>query len=238
LIFTGGKCLPAGYAPFAQAGLMPCTVEGVSEAGLFRLQTWNKDHPLFRPFDDPQQGDLHRVSFRKITRVKAAADAKILAADAKGNPLLLEKNVGRGKVLLFASTADRDWGDWPQSRLYVPIVHQIFGYLTERLPENQRIHAEIAGPGVDRPPGVAIDKSTVVVRNIDARESRIERYTQPQFREEFQLAAVKMAEDPRQTLAAMLPAGAERPNEIWPRVIWILLLILVLETFIANRTHA
>jgi hypothetical protein len=238
LIFTGGKCLSAGYTPLLQAGLLPGSVEGISEAGLYRMQTWNKEHPIFRPFDDPQQGDLHRVTFRKITKVKAAADAKVLAADAKGNLLLLEKTLGRGKVLLFASAVDRDWGDWPQSRMYVPVMHQIFGYLAERLPENQRIHAEIAGPGIDKPPGVTHDKSAVIVRNIDARESRIERYSQSQFRAEFQLADVKMAEDPRQTLAAVLPSGAERPSEIWTKVIWILLIVLVIETFIANRTHA
>jgi hypothetical protein len=238
LIFTGGKSQPAGYVPFVQAGLLPGAVEGASDVGLFRFQTWDKEHPIFRPFDDPQQGDLRRVTFRKITRVKPTAEAKILAADSNGHPLILEKPLGRGKVLLFASAADRDWGDWPQSRLYVPLVLQIFGYLTERLPENQRIHAEIAGPGTDKPPGVARDKSVVLVRNIDPRESRIERYSPAQFREEFQLADVKVADTSRQTLAAVLPAGAERPSEIWTSVIWILLIVLTIEMFIANRTHA
>jgi hypothetical protein len=238
LIFTGGKIQPAASAPLVQAGLLPCTVEGESDAGLFRLQTWEKEHPIFLPFGDPQQGDLCRVTFRKITRVKPAEDAKVLATDSGGKPLILEKALGRGKVLLVATAADRDWGDWPQSRLYVPLVHQIVGYLTDRLPENQRIRAEIAGPGIDKPPGVTRDKSTVLVRNIDARESHIERYSPAQFREEFQLAEVKMAEDPRQSLAALLPAGAERPSEFWAKVVLVLLIVLALETFVANRTHA
>jgi hypothetical protein len=238
LIFTGGKVQPAACESLAQAGLLPCTVEGESDAGVFRLQTWEKEHPIFLPFGDPQQGDLRRVTFRKITRVKPAEDAKVLAADSGGKPLMLEKALGRGKIVLVATAADRDWGDWPQSRLYVPLMHQIFGYLTDRLPENQRIRAEIAGPGIDKPPGVTRDKSTVLVRNIDARESRIERYSPAQFREEFQLAEVKMAEDPRQSLAALLPAGAERPSEFWAKVVLVLLIVLALETFVANRTHA
>ena len=108
------------------------------------------------------------MAFRKITRVKPAADAKVLATASGGHPLLLEKAVGRGIVLLFASAADRDWGDWPQSRLYVPLVHQIVGYLTDRLPENQRVRAEIAGPGADKPPGVASENNMLLVRNVDA----------------------------------------------------------------------
>ena len=167
LIFTGGKVEPASYAALEQAGLLPGTVEGASDAGLFRFQTWEKDHPIFRPLSDPQQGDLRRVAFRKITRVKPASDAKVLATAPGGHPLLLEKAAGRGIVLLFASAADRDWGDWPQSRLYVPLVHQIVGYLTERLPENQRVRSDVAGPGADKPPGVAAENNMLLVRNVD-----------------------------------------------------------------------
>jgi hypothetical protein len=238
LIFTGGKVQPAGYAVIEQAGLLPGTVEVASGAGLFRFQTWQKDHPIFRPLSDPQQGDLRRVAFRKITRVKPSPDAKVLASEPGGQPLLLEKTVGRGIVLLFASAADRDWGDWPQSRLYVPLVHQLIGYLTERLPENQRVRSEIAGPEADKPPGVASENNKLLVRNVDARESRIERYSQKQFHDEFHLGDVKVAEVKRPTVAAVLPLGVERPNELWTYVIWILLAVLAIEMFVANRTHA
>jgi hypothetical protein len=238
LLFTGKNVEPAGYAALEQAGLLPGTVEGASRAGLFRFQTWDKDHPIFRPMSDPQQGDPRRVSFRHITRVKPAADAKVLAAAPNGKPLLLEKTLGRGIVLMFTSAADRDWGDWPQSRLFVPLVHQMLGYLTDRLPENQRVRGEIAGPGPDHPPGVVKANGVTLVRNVDARESRIERYSQKQFRTEFQVAEAKIAEAPRPSLAGVIPAGAERPNEIWTYVIWCLLAVLAIEMFIANRTHA
>jgi hypothetical protein len=238
VIFTGGKVQPAGYASLAQAGLLPGTVEGVCDSGVYRFQMWNKDHPIFQPLSDPQQGDLRRIVFRKITRLKPAADAKILVAESRGNPLLLEKSLGRGKILLFASPADREWGDWPQSRLFVPIVHQFVGYLTDRLAENQRIHSEIAGPGADKPPGIVREKSAVAVRNLDARESRIERYTQEQFRQEFQLADMKIAGAPQKAVASVMPLGAERPDELWTTVVWILLAVLAIELFVANRTHA
>jgi hypothetical protein len=237
LIFTGGKIDPKNYATLEQAGLLPCTIGSASDSGWFRVGSWEKEHPIFRPLSDPQQGDLRRLSFRKITKAKPAEDAKILAADTKGNPLLLEKSQGSGKILLFATSADRDWSDWPQSRLFVPIVHQIFGYMTDRLPENQRIRPEIAGPGIDKPPAITVEKSAVVVRNLDPGESRIERYSQRQFRNEFQLADMKV-DNSRQSLAAAVSLGAEQPNEIWTVVIWILLGVLALELFLANRTHA
>lgn len=49
---------------------------------------------------------------------------------------------------------------------------------------------------------------------------------------------MKVAEAPRQAAAVILPPGVERPNELWTRVIWLLLAVLAVEMFIANRTHA
>lgn len=238
LVFTGKKVAPEGYAALAKSGLLPCTIEGPSKAGMFPVQTWDKAHPIFQPLSDPQQGDLRRVAFRRITRVKPTPEAKVLASALGGSPLLLEKPMGRGDVIMLASAIDRDWGDWPQSRLFVPMVHQIIGYLTSRLPENQRVHTEIAGPEADKPPGITLDKNIVNVRNVDASESRLQRYTQKQFRDEFHLADVKIAEAPRQAQAALVPIGAERPNELWTSVVWLLLLVLAVELFLANRTHA
>ena len=110
--------------------------------------------------------------------------------------------------------------------------------MTDRLPENQRVRCEIAGPGADKPPGVASENNVLLVRNVDARESRIERYSQKQFRDEFQPGEVKVGELPRQAVAAVLPPGVERPSELWTWVIWFLLAVLAIETFVANRTHA
>ena len=49
---------------------------------------------------------------------------------------------------------------------------------------------------------------------------------------------MKVAEVPRQAAAVILPPGVERPNELWIYVIWLLLAVLAIEMFIANRTHA
>jgi len=47
----------------------------------------------------------------------AAPSALVLARflDGAGSPALVEKQLGRGRVLLFASSADLDWNDWPRA---------------------------------------------------------------------------------------------------------------------------
>jgi hypothetical protein len=238
LVFTGDHVEAAGYEPLQRAGLLPAAVEGPAGPDTFRFGGWDKQHPILRPLSDPQQGDLRRLAFHHITKLKPAAGAKVLASASSGEPLLVEGGLGSGKVVVVASAADRDWGDWPQTRLYVPLIHQLVGYLTERLPETQRVRAAPAGPGRDNPPGITPDGRAVVVRNLDPAESEIERLTVQQFRDAFHLAA-PAGEAKKDPAAAGVkpPPGSQRPDELWVYVLWALLLVLVAELFLANRTQ-
>ena len=236
LVFTGSRVEAANYEPLRRAGLLPAAVAGQAGPDAFRFGTWDKDHPVLRPLSDPQQGDLRRIAFHHITRLEPADGAKVLARAPDGEPLLLEGRLGQGTVLLFASAADRDWGDWPQSRLYVPLVHQMVGHLTGRLPEDARVRAAPAGPGRENPPGVTADGRAVVVRNLDPAESEIERLSAEDFRKAYQLPDAEGGAD-RAAAATSLPGG-QRPGELWAYVVWVLLILLGIELVIANRTHA
>jgi hypothetical protein len=239
LVCTGKRVTPEDYEPLHRTGLVPAAIAGTSELGLYRFTTWDKEHPIFRPLSDPQRGDLRRLGFHRITTLKPDPTAKVLAAAANGEPLLLEGRVEQGIVLLLASAVDRDWSDWPQSRLYVPTVHQIVGYLAERLPESAKVRQEPVGPGTDNPPGITHVGAVAVVRNLDPKESEIERLTPQEFRAAFQLAELDETAQKRAARATVAPPpGSQRPDEMWPYVIWALLLVLTMEIFLANRTHA
>jgi hypothetical protein len=238
LVFTGGRVLPAGYEPLREAGLLPAAVEGIAGPELFHFASWEREHPIFRPLSDPQQGDLRRLAFLHVTRLKPVAGAKVLAAATGGEPLMIEGRLGDGVVLLVAAAADRDWGNWPQSRLYVPLVHQMAGHLTERLPENARVRTADAGPGRENPPGIERSGRMTTVRNLDPAESEIERFTVPQLRELFHLAEPDGALKEQSTEAGVSLPGSQRPDELWVYLVWALLLVLVIEVFVANRTQA
>ena len=99
--------------------------------------------PDLRPFADPEHGDLRRPAFTAITRIKPDPEARVLAWFRGGEPALLERTQGTGKVLWFASACDRAWGDWPRGRMYLPMVHQMLAYVSG-LAEGGRIRQEIA----------------------------------------------------------------------------------------------
>ena len=236
VIFSGAQVTRALCERLRSARLFPAEFLENAEPGSYRLTTWEKSHPLLNPFADPQHGDLRRLEFRSVSRLKPDAGALVLARDQEGNPWFIETTQGTGTVLLFAVPANRDWGDWPVSRLYLPLVHQLLGYLTGRLPETQRTRALATGPGRSHPPGVALEQNLVVSRNLDPRESDGERISPREFRRAYHLPA-ESPKPPSTTEVATDP-DAQRPDELWNRVVWALLVVLVIETFVANRTHA
>src|SRR5262249_23549321 len=82
--------------------------------------------------------------FDTITRIEPGPEVRVLARFRGGAPALMERARGRGKVLWFTSACDRSWSDWPRSRLYVPMVHQMLAYAAG-LSEGGPIRREIAG---------------------------------------------------------------------------------------------
>jgi hypothetical protein len=239
VIFAGDHVVPLGYRGLGDVRVLPAEVGDQAEGGPFRLASWDKDHPIFRALSDPQHGDLRRLEFRQVTRLKPGAGARVLARLDNGDPWLVEGDLGAGKVLVFAVGADRDGGDWVIGRLFLPLVHQALGYLTGRLPESGGIQSLATGPGRLNPPGVEWIKDSLVVRNLDPRESEVERIPEREFRLAYHLPEARPGRKGKQAVAQIAPpAGSLRPDELWRPLVWGLLVVLVVETFVANRTQA
>ena len=86
-------------------------------------------HAVFEPFRTPRSGDFAAARIYGYRTVTPAADAQVLARFDGGAPALLERRVGAGRVLLWASTLDLAWSDFPLKPVYLPFVHQAARYL-------------------------------------------------------------------------------------------------------------
>ncbi len=71
---------------------------------------------------------LEGVRFYQITRFRTAKSHVIARLDDQ-TPVLAEKQVGEGKVLMFASTFDNIANDFPLHASFVPFVDRSAGYL-------------------------------------------------------------------------------------------------------------
>ncbi len=238
LVFTGDRVQPGSTKALEAVGLGVGEILGPAIATdmPWRLERWEKDHPVFKPFADPEHGDLRRPAFTAITRIKPSQDARVLAWFRAGEPALLERTKGRGKVLWFTSACDRAWGDWPRGRMYVPMVHQMVAYIAGLSGEG-RVKVSVAT--AERKPGVADVDGMVQVVNTDPLESQTVRCTPKEFADRFGFQL------PAPTALAPVAQGKPkadddrlRSNEIWPWLALTLVGVLLLESFLANRTAA
>ncbi len=86
-------------------------------------------HPIFTIFRDPGHGDPSTVQITRYYRLEPKAGALRLAGFEDGNHALLERSVGQGKVLLWASTLDLSGGNFPVRSIFVPMMHQWINYV-------------------------------------------------------------------------------------------------------------
>ena len=96
------------------------------------------EHPALSMFNDPRNGSLSEAQILKwahLDETKARTDPKVtvLARLQNGNPLLVEKKVGKGVVMFWATTIDTDWTNLPARPSYLPFVQQVSTYLSEKV---------------------------------------------------------------------------------------------------------
>jgi uncharacterized membrane protein len=81
-------------------------------------------HPVFDPFRAARSGDFSSVHLYGYRAVSAVAGADVIARFDGGAAAVMERRVGRGRVLLWASTLDPSWTDLPLKPVFLPFVQQ------------------------------------------------------------------------------------------------------------------
>jgi hypothetical protein len=92
-----------------------------AESQIAQVQT---SHPVLR-----NSGDWHRVRFFRHLRVTAGAQDKVLVTLEDGSPLLIEREVGSGRVLLLTAPLNRDWNDLAIHPLFIRFIADAARYL-------------------------------------------------------------------------------------------------------------
>jgi hypothetical protein len=230
------------------------------EGERFQSVTWlDPTHPSIR-----RSGQWEGVEFFQAIRVEPG-NARVLARLADQTPLLLEKQIGDGHALLFASTFDNISNDFPLHTSFVPFVEQTARYL---------------GGLEDRLSNVLVD-SYLELRHSGASGQAVE-VTDPQGRRALSLAESAGAQSipltrvgfyevrrsnarrelvavntdrresdleliPKETLALWQNTGqgaaagsigaqeATKPRTLWWPALWVVLALALAESLVANR---
>jgi uncharacterized membrane protein len=97
-----------------------------------RLQRSERAHPVLAPLAAPHADDaLKAARFSRYMLFRPAAEGahQALLRFEGGAPALVEGKLGEGRVLVYASSIDRDWNDLPIQPVYLPLMQQAARYL-------------------------------------------------------------------------------------------------------------
>lgn len=99
-------------------------VDRTADAG-GTLSSIDYAHPIFEIFNAPRSGDFSTARFYRYRALTAQPGTTTIARFDDGSPALVERLVGRGKLLTWASTFDSYWTNLPLQPVFLPFVHQL-----------------------------------------------------------------------------------------------------------------
>ena len=100
------------------------TVDRSADAG-GTLSSIDYANPTFELFSSPHSGDFTTARFYRYRALTPAPGASVSARFDDGSPALVEKPVGPGRVVVWASSLDSYWTNLPLQPVFLPFVHQL-----------------------------------------------------------------------------------------------------------------
>ncbi len=116
----------------------------------FRLQTKDYAHRIVELWKDPASGTLGSAQFYRAFTLQSAKQSDVpgdaglpavVLSYADGEPAVMERPFGLGRVVQFSSTAGGAWNDLPVRPVFVPLMHRTLGFLLARFGDRLNIRA-------------------------------------------------------------------------------------------------
>lgn len=129
--------------------LLPARLGAIVEKAEYRLDPLQYRHPIVRNFRGHERAGLLTTPVERHFQLllPERSKAKIALALAGGDPLIVEEPIHRGRVVLFATSADDSCTLMPKWPSYVPIVRDVLAYaIGEQLQQrNARVAESLGG---------------------------------------------------------------------------------------------
>lgn len=119
--------------------------QAVGERKLAYFEKYKETHPLFSflkyAFGNLTLSSLGNSKIKEYVLFEPVMDdqSKTLIELSEGMPILVEKNIGQGQVILYASSLDLSWGDLCLQPDFVPLIQNILKTLTQQSQNQQML---------------------------------------------------------------------------------------------------
>ncbi len=123
-----GGLLPQPLALMRTAAALPGQTAGetIDDRPAARLAPLDRRHPLLVNFPARGEGlaSARFFKFLLLEPVPDTAGATVILRYESGAPALVERTVGKGRVMILGTTIDRDWTDLPIRAGFLPLIEQ------------------------------------------------------------------------------------------------------------------
>ncbi len=101
--------------------------------GFFTLEKIDWDHPIFQVYQNIEKDKLPQIKFFSLFELPQSENVKIISRFNLGQPALIEKDLGSGKVMLFATSLEENESDLVIHPFFVPFINRTVEYLASDL---------------------------------------------------------------------------------------------------------
>jgi hypothetical protein len=146
LVFPGNRINSAWYNTTLSAGgkgLLPLPISqlsgSVNSGTRATIVSQHYEHPCLEMFNDPRNGNLSDADIRLWYKMRedtsrtGDAGITVLARLDTGDPFLVERKFGEGRVIECAVPCDAEWTNLPARPFYLPLMQQLVTYLASKV---------------------------------------------------------------------------------------------------------
>jgi len=139
LFISLGDQVDAKFYNEKMGSLLPVTLKTLNQVSdnnnPFQLLSEPSDHPVMKIFSGKTLKEMGAISFNSIYSVEPRENAKfsIPMKFVNGFPAITESEFGKGKVILFTSSVDRDWNNFPIQPTFLPWIQRWVKYSARSL---------------------------------------------------------------------------------------------------------
>jgi hypothetical protein len=243
LLFLGDQVVPDEYN---RIPLFPWRIREMNVAPIGkpeRIAQVDDRLDFLKPFSGPGGESLRAASFHRYFKVEG--NMKSLLIFGNQDPLLVESEIGKSKILLFTSSGDLDWNDLPLKAAYLPLIQgmmkEAIGTFRDSIPSTIRFGEPFGektpptqlagpegGPGIYQffPPSGEVRQGV----NTPIEESDLGKLTEEEVRKKLGKKDVRIVEY-KEGASGNLQTSRK---EIWPYLLAFLLMVLGVEMVVAN----
>lgn len=237
LLFVLGDRMGEGtFRSFQSSGLFPSLTKS-ADPRMDVVSWWQSEESQAPALASLPPLGLRSLLLRNAFEFPESEDWNPWARFSNKNPLLLEKSnlaPNQAPVIVLAHPVTREWGDFPLNSLFVPLMRELSTHLSNYQRTEDVIVARAPGLKMRQAPGLVVgEDGQQTLLNADATEMNPAAASVAQFRSSLGIAENELPQN--QVPPAGLAVKAEQAHELWPWILLALLLLLILENFLADR---